>query len=74
MRQERGGISYNNIKWANEEAVALLLEEKIQFLQIADIIEECMQYFEKEKYKELNLDNIIILDKKVREYIRGKWN
>lgn len=71
---KEGGLATTILNGANEEAVALLLEEKIQFLQIADIIEECMQYFEKEKYKELNLDNIIILDKKVREYIRGKWN
>ena len=71
---KEGGLATTILNGANEEAVALLLEEKIQFLQIADIIEECMEYFEKEKYKDLNLDNIIILDKKVREYIRGKWN
>ena len=56
-----------------EEAVALLLEEKIKFLQIAEIIEECMKVFEKQYSNELTLENIINLDKSVREYIRSKW-
>ncbi|MBX7291564.1 1-deoxy-D-xylulose-5-phosphate reductoisomerase [Clostridium chauvoei] len=71
---KEGGLATTILNGANEEAVALLLEEKIQFLQIAEIIEECMIYFEDEKTKKLTLDNIIELDKKVREYIRGKWN
>ena len=31
---------------ANEKAVALFLDKKISFLQITDLIEECMQYHE----------------------------
>lgn len=68
-----GGLAPTILNGANEEAVALLLKEKIKFLQIAEIIEECMSVFKENYYDELNLDNIIELDKKVREYIRTKW-
>ena len=36
-----GGLAHTILNGANEEAVALLLEEKIKFLQISEIIEEC---------------------------------
>lgn len=68
-----GGLAPTILNGANEEAVALLLKEKIKFLQIAEIIEECMCVFKENYYDELTLDNIIELDKKVREYIRTKW-
>ena len=68
-----GGLAPTVLNGANEEAVALLLEEKIKFLQIAEIIEECMKVFEKQYSNELTLENIINLDKSVREYIRSKW-
>jgi len=68
-----GGLAPTVLNGANEEAVALLLKEKIKFLQIAEIIEECMSVFKENYYDELTLDNIIELDKKVREYIRTKW-
>lgn len=68
-----GGLAPTILNGANEEAVALLLEEKIKFIQIAEIIEECMKVFKENYYDELTLDNIIELDKKVREYIRNKW-
>ena len=68
-----GGLAPTILNGANEEAVALLLKEKIKFLQIAEIIEECMNVFKENYNDELTLDNIIELDKKVREYIRTKW-
>ena len=68
-----GGLAPTILNGANEEAVALLLEEKIKFLQVAEIIEDCMKVFKENYYNELTLDNIIELDKKVREYIRIKW-
>lgn len=71
---KEGGLVPTVLNGANEEAVALLLEEKIQFLQIADIIEDCMNYFKEESSNELNLNNILELDKKVRKYIRSIWN
>ena len=68
-----GGLAPTILNGANEEAVALLLEEKIKFLQIAEIIEECMNVFKENYYDELTLENIVELDKKVRKYIRNKW-
>ena len=68
-----GGLAPTSLNGANEEAVALLLEEKIKFLQIAEIIEECMNVFKENYYDELTLENIVELDKKVRKYIRNKW-
>lgn len=70
---KEGGLATTILNGANEEAVALLLEEKIKFLQVAEIIEESLEYFKDEKSKELTLENIIELDKNVREYIRNKW-
>ena len=71
---KEGGMMPCILNGANEEAVALLLQEKIKFLQIADIIEECMDKFRSEKDNEMTIDNIIALDEKVREYIKNKWN
>ena len=68
-----GGLAPTILNGANEEAVALLLEEKIKFLQIEEIIEECMNVFKENYYDELTLENIVELDKKVRKYIRNKW-
>ena len=70
---KEGGLATTILNGANEEAVALLLDEKIKFLQIAEIIDESLEHFKNEKNKELTLDNIIELDKNVREYIRNKW-
>ena len=59
---------------ANEEAVALFLEKKIEFLNIAELIEEALEEFKDEKTKEVTLENVIKLDSKVRDYIRQKLN
>lgn len=71
---KEGGLAPCILNGANEEAVALLLEEKIKFLQVSEIIEESLEYFKEEKLKKVTLENVIELDKKVREYIRLKWN
>ena len=67
-----GGLMPTILNGANEEAVALLLEEKIKFLDIADLIEECMNKFKEKSNMELTIDNIITVDKEVREYLRKK--
>lgn len=69
-----GGLAPAILNGANEEAVALLLEEKIRFVQIPQIIEESLKVFEKNINDELTIENVIEVDKKVREYIRGIWN
>lgn len=57
---------------ANEAVVALFLDEKITYLQIPDIIEECMNKFNYDE--EVTVDKIIEMDKKVREYIYNNYN
>lgn len=59
---------------ANEEAVALLLEKKIKFLDIAELIEEALEVFKEEKIKEVTIENVVRLDLDVRKYIRQKLN
>lgn len=59
---------------ANEEAVALLLEKKIKFLDIAELIEEALEVFKEEKTKAVTIENVIRLDSDVRKYIRQKLN
>ena len=49
-------------------------DRKIKFLEIAEIIENTIKEFQDECKKELNLDNIIALDKKVRNYVINKYN
>jgi 1-deoxy-D-xylulose-5-phosphate reductoisomerase len=62
----------NILNGANEAAVELFLDEKIKFLEISDIIEKCMEVFKDEVKKELTLENIIDLDKRVKEYVVAK--
>lgn len=71
---KEGGLAPTILNGANEELVQLFLDEKIKFLEIAEIIEETLSYFEDEKHIDITLDNIIKLDKKVRDYIRSKWS
>ncbi|MGG7213938.1 1-deoxy-D-xylulose-5-phosphate reductoisomerase [Clostridium nigeriense] len=69
-----GGLAPCILNGANEEAVALLLERKIKFINIPEIIEEALEVFKDEKEKKVTLDNVIELDGKVREYIRARWS
>ena len=69
-----GGLAPCILNSANEEAVALLLERKIKFLDIPKIIEEALEVFKEDKTKKVTLDNIINLDNKVRRYIRASWS
>ena len=54
---------------ANEVAVALFLNQKISFLDISKVIEEALNYFDSEAKQEVELENILKLDQKVREYV-----
>lgn len=56
---------------ANEAAVALFLEEKISYLQITEIIEDCMQncaFIENPK-----LEAILDTEAQVRERVESRW-
>lgn len=68
----RGGNMPTILNAANEVVVDLFLNNKISFLQIQSIIEECLNKFD--YVKDINLDTILETDNKVREYIIGKYN
>jgi len=56
---------------ANEVAVELFLDKKIKYLIIQDIIENCMNKFEHNINP--NLEEILEIDLKVREYVRNNY-
>lgn len=69
-----GGLMLTVLNSANELAVKLFLDKKIEFLQISEIIEEAMTYFQDKINKELNLNNILETEQNVIKYILSKWN
>lgn len=71
---KEGGLAPCILNSANEEAVELLLNEKIKFLDIANLIEDALEEFNSYKTLEMTIENILSLDKKVREYIRLRAN
>ena len=64
-----GGLMPTILNGANEACVELFLEKKIKFLDIADTIEKCMEVFEDKSNEEMTIENIIKLDKEVKEYV-----
>ncbi|WP_194190484.1 1-deoxy-D-xylulose-5-phosphate reductoisomerase [Clostridium chrysemydis] len=71
---KEGKLMPTILNGANEALVDIFLQEKINYLQIGDIIEECLEVFKKEGNEEVTLENVIELDKKVKEYVYNKYN
>ena len=69
---KKGKLMPTILNGANEVCVELFLNKKITYLQIPEIIEECMNTFDYNK--EVTLHNVINLDKEVRQYIYEKYN
>lgn len=69
-----GGLMPTILNGANEACVELFLEKKIKFLDIANIIEECMRIFKDRSNNEMTIENIIKLDKEVKEHVRNSGN
>ena len=67
-----GGSMPTVLNAANEKAVALFLDRKIAYLQIADIIEECM--LKHTTVKEPSLEEILEIEQKVYSYILSKYD
>ncbi len=65
-----GGLTPTILNAANEESVYLFLEGKISFLDIEEIVGECLNIFKTDL--EVTLHNIITLDLRVREYVKNK--
>lgn len=66
-----GGNMPTIMNSANEIAVNLFLENRIKYLEIEKIIEECMNKFE--YIRTPNIDDIIYTDKNVKKYVRNKY-
>ncbi len=55
---------------ANEEAVAMFLEDRIDFLEIADVIEEAMDAHEGHIIAAPTLEEILSIEKWARDYVK----
>jgi len=66
-----GGTMPTVFNAANEECVRLYLEKKIEWLDISDSIEECMNAHI--SVKTPGIDEIFEAEKWAREYIKKKW-
>lgn len=62
-----GGTMPTILNAANEAAVELFLNEKIAFLKIGDIIEECMNKFT--YINNFEVEDILEIDKKVKSFV-----
>ncbi|MBE6062190.1 MAG: 1-deoxy-D-xylulose-5-phosphate reductoisomerase [Clostridium butyricum] len=71
---KKGGLMPTILNGANEAAVELFLNKKISFLRIPELIEQSMKTFEEDGRKELTLENIISLDRRVKAYVRENAN
>ena len=69
---EMGGNMPAIMNAANEVAVELFLDYKIKYLKIEDIIEKCMNKFEHNINPDL--EGILEIDLKVREYVRNNYD
>lgn len=64
-----GGLMPTILNSANEISVELYLNNKINFLQIGDIVEQCMIKFTNRN--DVSLETILETDYKVKEYIKN---
>ncbi|OBR94733.1 MULTISPECIES: 1-deoxy-D-xylulose-5-phosphate reductoisomerase [Clostridium] len=66
-----GGTMPAILNCANEEAVSLFLANKINFLDIGNILEECMNKFTSQnKY---TLEDLLNVEIKVKKYVKDKF-
>ena len=72
-----GGFMPTIYNASNEIAVSLFLNEKINFLEIEDIIKEAVSnkdyYLNKLDNLDFNIDNILLLDKIVKEDNKNRF-
>ena len=67
-----GGVKPTIFNASNEEAVKLFIDKKIKFLDIEIIINDAVNNFE--NIISPTLEQILVIDKKVREYVNNKYN
>lgn len=68
----KGGLYPAVANAANEVAVEMFLNEKIRFLDIADIVEKAVEDFSDNK-QTISLDDILEADKQTRASVRAKF-
>ena len=68
---ETGGLLPAVLSSANEAAVALFLDDKIAFYQIAEVVEEAMNAFENKQ--NFTVEDVFSADKEVRAKISSKF-
>lgn len=66
---KQGGLAPAAVNGANEEAVALFLDGKIKFLQIAEMAEKALNSVNNKK--EYTIEDVFAADKAARELIRN---
>lgn len=66
-----GGTMPAILNAANEAAVELFLNKRIKFLEIGNILEECMNKFTV-KYN-YTLEDVLEIDEKVKKYVKEKF-
>ncbi|GAB6149935.1 1-deoxy-D-xylulose-5-phosphate reductoisomerase [Clostridium novyi] len=67
-----GGIMPTIFNASNEVAVNMFLNNHIKYLEIVDIVEECMNKFENKSIKDV--EDILNAEAKVRSFIKNKYN
>lgn len=68
---KRGGLSTTVLNSANEEAVALFLQDKIRYIEIIPVVEEALDHFS--NLGEITLEKVFSTDEEVRQHIRRKY-
>jgi len=66
------GLNPTTLNAANEACVSLFLNGKIKFLEIEEILKECLNVFPNDF--DVNLDKIIERDLVVKDYVLGKYS
>lgn len=54
---------------ANEQAVALFLQDKIGFMDIPRLVESAM---DRQEPGEVTLENVLAADQEARDFVKGK--
>lgn len=67
----KGGSLPTVLNAANEKAVALFLDRKIQYLQIPEIIKECMENHK--NISDPSLEEILNTEQETYEFIKNRW-
>lgn len=70
MAGKRGGLQTAVLNSANEEAVALFLEDAISYYQIVELVEEAMDAYR--NLGEISLDKVLMAHEEVKAFVRRK--